>query len=180
MKKKYVISLVLLAFAFISVSPAFAQDTVRDKRDRDAAATSTRKDKRIEIQQDVAKRKVEKTTEVINRTISRLEKIIQRAGSRIAKLKEAGGNTQEAEKFISEAKNHLALASDEVKKFKDIDLSSEKAQENFEKVRLAVRSAKEHIRMAHESLVKAVRSLGQIQSSIRSDRSGKATSTPDR
>mgnify|MGYP001581121806 CR=1 FL=1 len=124
-------------------------------------ASST--ERRIEFQQNIAKRQVEHVTKVMLATIERLEKIITRIESRIEKIKENGGETAEAEGFVVLAKGNLLDAEAAVGAFANIELSSDKAKDNFEKVRTAAREAREHIRLARENLMKAIRSLGSLK-----------------
>lgn len=120
-------------------------------------ASST--ERRIEIGQDLAKRKSENVARVLKQVITHLEKIISRIESRIAKIKAEGGVTAESEAFIAAAKVNLEDAKTTIDGFVNLDLTSDKAKDNFEKVRLAAAEAKEHIRAAHQNLMKAVRLL---------------------
>lgn len=119
--------------------------------------------KRVEFQQDIAKRKVEHTSEVILATIERLEEIIIRLESRIAKVQAQGGITSESERFISLARVNLSDARAAVDAFAGIDLSSEKAAENFERIRGIAAETREHIRAAHQNLMMSVRSLSSVE-----------------
>ncbi|MEK7176968.1 MAG: hypothetical protein AAB719_01600 [Patescibacteria group bacterium] len=136
-------------------------------QERKASSTA----RRVEFQQNLAKRQVEHVTKVMLATIERLEKIIVRIESRIAKIEAEGGNTEEAEGFVADAKVNLTDAEASVNAFASIELTSDKAKENFEKVRNAAAEAREHIRMARENLMKAIRSLGSVKASVRSDNS---------
>src|SRR3989344_1841223 len=100
------------------------------------------KAKQVEFQQEVAKRKVENTARVISATIDRLEKIIARVESRIAKVKSNGGDTAESERYVALAKDDLAKAEGVVATFASLDLTSEKAKENFERIRTAAGEAR--------------------------------------
>ena len=120
-------------------------------------ATST--ERRVEMQRGLAKRKAEHTARVLTATVGRLEKIIIRLESRMATIKTAGGSTLETEAFVAEAKNHLSLAKSSIALFASLDLTGEKARENFEKVRALASEIKGHIREAHRSLKMAVRAL---------------------
>lgn len=120
-------------------------------------ASST--ERRVEMQQGLAKRKAENVARVIKATIERLEKIILRIESRIAKVEAQGGDTSESKAFVAAAKVNLADAKLAVDAFASLDLTSDKASENFEKVRVAAAEAKEYIRSAHQNLMMAVRSL---------------------
>jgi len=115
--------------------------------------------KRVEFQQAVAERKIEKVTKVILVTIERLEQIIVRIESRVAKVQARGGDTAESERFVLAAKGNLADARLVVGTFAGIDLSGDDARENFERIRIAVATVREHIRAAHQNLMMAVRSL---------------------
>ena len=125
--------------------------------------------RRVEFQQEIAKRKVEHTARVILATIERLEKIIVRIESRIAKVKTRGGDTSESEGFVAAAKVNLIDAKAAVNAFATIDLSSEKAAENFERIRASAAEAREHVRAARENLMMAVRSLGSVEMNLEAD-----------
>lgn len=126
-----------------------------ENENRQASST----EKRIVKQQNVAKRQAEQAGKVISATIERLDKIIARLESRIAKIKASGIDTTVAEGFVAEAKTHLSEARKSVEAFASIDLSADKAKDNFAKVRARAAEAKTHIKAAHESLTKAIRSL---------------------
>ncbi|OHA95457.1 MAG: hypothetical protein A3C62_00415 [Candidatus Zambryskibacteria bacterium RIFCSPHIGHO2_02_FULL_39_16] len=119
--------------------------------------------KRIEFQQDVAERKVEHVTKIMLATIERLERIIVRIESRIAKVEARGGSVSESKSFVAAAKVNLSDAKIVIETFSSIDLSSEKAQDNFEKIRVATSEAREHIRATHNNLMLAVRTLSSVE-----------------
>ncbi|MEX2013712.1 MAG: hypothetical protein WD897_02245 [Parcubacteria group bacterium] len=122
--------------------------------------------KRVDFQQSAAKRQVENAARVILATIERLENIIVRIESRIAKVKARGGLTAESERFVAVAKVNLSDARVVVGTFAGVDLSSERARENFERIRTAAAEAREHIRAAHQNLMMAVRSLGSVEANV--------------
>ena len=136
-------------------------------QDRKASSTA----RRIEFQKNIAKRQVEHVTKVMLATIERLEKIILRIESRIEKVKGEGNDTSEAEGFVADAKQNLVDAEASVNAFVGIELSSDKAQENFEEIRNAAAEAREHIRMARENLMNAIRSLGSLKAKVEADSS---------
>ena len=125
--------------------------------------------KRVEFQQVVAKRQVENTARVILATIERLENIIVRLESRIAKVKARGGVTSESEGFVAAARANLSDAGLAVDAFVSIDLSSERALENFQRIRAAAAETREHIRAAHRNLMLAARSLGSVEMNLEAD-----------
>ena len=172
MKTKYLISLLLLAFV-LGTSSAFATTTPRGTGEQKRAEVETKRaetrEKRIEFQKDVAKRKVENTARVISLTIERLEKIIVRVESRIDKVKTSGGATAESKSYVALAKDDLVKAEAVVATFASLDLTSEKAQENFEKIRTAAGEAREYIRSAHENLMLAVRNLSSKEVNLESN-----------
>lgn len=120
-------------------------------------ASST--ERRIERQQDIAKRQAEHVIKTLTATIERLEKILARIESRIEKIKAEGKDVSLAEGFVVEVKAYLADAQVSLEALAFIDLSADKAKENFERVRAAVAEVKIHLRAAHESLMKAIRAL---------------------
>jgi len=181
MTKKYLLSVVFSVFAvFALVLPVFAEEgagvrvnaevrrassTERQEKRRveiknnieERKASST--ERRVDIQINLAKRKVEFVKRVILATIERLEKIMARIESRMAKIEERGGDTTEAKGFVTLAKGNLADARVAVDAFASLDLSGDSARENFELVRVAAAEAKEHIRAAHRNMMMAVRAL---------------------
>lgn len=140
-------------------------DVRQNIEERKATATA----KRIEVQQTIAKRQVEHVKKVMLATIERLEKIILRIESRIEKVEENGGNVSESEAFVAAAKVNLSEAKAAVNAFLSLDLSGDKAQDNFKKIREAAAEAREHIRAARENLVRAIRSLVSGRSGDDSD-----------
>ena len=138
------------------------------------------KAKRVEFQQDIAQRKVENASRVISATIDKLENLVTRVESRISKLEANGGDTTASKSHIALAKGSILKARAAVEAFASIELTSDKARDNYEKIRVAAAEVREHIRTAHRELMQAVRLLGQVQSSLRtapSTSSGQATST---
>ena len=125
--------------------------------------------KRVEFQQAVAKRQVENTARVILATIERLENIIVRLESRMAKIKAQGGVTSESETFVAAARANLSDARLAVDAFVSIDLSSERALENFQRIRATAAETREHIRAAHRNLMMAARSLGSVEINLEAD-----------
>ena len=109
--------------------------------------------KRVEFQQAVAKRQVENTARVILATIERLENIIVRLESRMAKIKAQGGVTSESETFVAAARANLSDARLAVDAFVSIDLSSERALENFQRIRATAAETREHIPAPHPNLI---------------------------
>jgi hypothetical protein len=132
-------------------------------------ASST--EKRIENQQGLAKRKAEHTGKVLLATIERLEKILARIESRIAKVEASGGTATESKEAVAEAKASLSKAKVSLEAFSSIDLSGDKASENFARVRAVAAEVKSHIKEAHLSMMLAVRTLKPGRNS------GNATST---
>lgn len=145
--------------ANIDLRRASSADRREERREnideRRASATA----KRIEVQQNIAKRQVEHVSKVMLATIERLEKIIARIESRIAKLEAEGRAAGESKEFVAEAKANLSDAKLKVATFSSIDLTSVKAQENFQRIRAAAAEARELIKEARENLMKAIRSL---------------------
>lgn len=188
MKKQYISASLLLTLTM--ALPVFAEERGLDSRGRasttpagvragevrnnieERKASST--ERRVEMQRGLAKKKAEHVARVLTATVERLEKIITRLESRIAKVKALGGVTAETESFVAEAKSHLSLAKLSIAALSSVDLSLDKARDNFERVRVAAAEAKGHIREAHTSLKKAIRSLkpGQKTATSTSDSAG--------
>lgn len=139
------------------------KDRIEDRKASTTAKMAERKAsttaKRIEVQQNIAMRQMERAAKVFTATIGHLEDILSRVESRIAKVKAAGGDASASESFALEVKTHLAAAKAEIAAFSSIQITADKATDNFEAVRAAGAKVKEHIKAAHESLMNAVRSL---------------------
>ena len=160
MKHRIIASILTLSIVALA-SPVFALEgsanMERKASSTERKASST--ERRVEMQRNLAKRKAEHTAKVLSATVLRLEKIATRLDSRIAKVDASGGTTTDAKIFVAEARVHLALASSTIATFSSLDLSGDKAQENFEKVRVLAKEVKDHLREAHTSLMKATRAI---------------------
>lgn len=172
MEYKKVITSVLMLAVVAFASPVFAEEgrvgmygkaSTTDRREKMKTNIEERKvsstERRIEFQQGIAKRKAEHTARVLTATVERLEKIIIRLESRITKVETAGGTITQARIFVTEAREHLSLARSSITLFASLDLSGDKVQENFERIRTLASEAKDHIRETHRSLMNAVRTL---------------------
>ena len=195
MKKQYLFAFLSLTLAIAAGSSVFASD-LRPGREQirldlearwaeaDARREALRAEieakrasstaKRIEFQQDIARRKLAHVTRVMLATIERLEKILARIESRIDKVQARGGETTESKKFAADAKVNLSAVRAKVGTFASIDLSSDKAAENFERIRVAAAEAREIIRTIHENLMMAVRSLRSVEVEAEADSPGDA------
>lgn len=118
---------------------------------------------RIEFQQEVVERKVERTVRVMLATIERLERIGDRIESRIGKIKDRGGETAESEGYLASARVNLSEARETVELFSSLDLTSDEAPQNFERIRELAVEVREHLRSAHRNLMLAVRSLRALE-----------------
>ena len=149
--------------AGLEAKRASSTDRRENRRENIAEKKASSTERRVEFQQNIAKRHVEYVVKVMLATIERLEKLITRIESRIAKVQAEGGTTTEAEGFVADAKINLSDAKLSVTAFADLDLSSDKARDNFEKIRALAMEAREHIRDTRENLIKAMRSLKPIK-----------------
>jgi hypothetical protein len=116
-------------------------------------------ERRMEVQANAAKRLAANTARVLFATIERLERIIARLESRIEKFEARGGVTAGAKVYVAEAQAHIDLAKEDLRAFASVELTGERAQENFSRVRARAAEVKMHIRNAHTSLKNAVVSL---------------------
>ena len=132
-------------------------------------ASST--ERRVEMQQGLAKRKAEHVGKVLMATVERLEKILARIETRIAKIEANGGSVTDSKEAVADAKLHLAQAKVSLEAFSSIDLTGDKANENFGRIRAAAAEVKAHLKEAHLSMMLAVRSLKSGEGN------GRATST---
>ena len=164
-----------------STTPAQIRTEVKARIDARLASSTARRasstERRIELQQNIAKRSADHTGKKLLATIERLERIASRVESRIEKVETLGGNATTSTGFLAEARAHLSEARIALEAFSSVDLSATKLSENFERVRAAAAEVKEHLRLAHRSLVDAIRSLKPGRS-LNSATSTRATTTP--
>lgn len=146
-----------------STSPAQIRAEVKARIDARLASSTARRAsstaRRIELQQNIAKRQADHAGKKLLATIERLEGIADRVESRIGKVEALGGNASTSVAALADARTHLSEARIALEAFSSVDLTSEKLSENFERVRAAAAEVKEHLRLAHRSLVKAILSL---------------------
>ena len=116
--------------------------------------------------ENAVERQVRNTLRIGIATVDRLEMIAVRIESRIAKIKAAGGVTTEPESLVASAKSDLSLARSNMEDWPSVDLLGERAQDNFQRIRVAAAETKEYLRTVHEKLIAAVRLLGSIQASL--------------
>jgi hypothetical protein len=146
-----------------STSPAQIRAEVKARIDARLASSTLRRAsstaRRIELQQNIAHRQAEQAGKKLMATIERLEGIASRVESRIEKVEAVGGNASTSIGFLAETRTHLSEARIALEAFSSVDLSSNNLSENFERIRAAGAEIKEHLRLAHQSLVNATRSL---------------------
>lgn len=155
----------------VGVDARTASSTERRAEMESRKASSTQR--RVEMQQSLARKQAVRAARVFSATIGHLENILERVESRIAKVKVGGSTTPESEAHVADVKVHLSEAKSALTAFTSIQITSDKASENFEAVREAGKEVKEHLKEAHQSLMKAIRSL----KSGRTDKDKKATTT---
>lgn len=158
-----------------TATPASVRTQTEVKAEAQTRAAST-SEARAEMQLSIVKRVVSNVTRVLTATVDRLEQIIVRIESRIAKFKAAGATTTESEGFVAEAKVHLDKAEASIRALASVELEGDSVRENFLKVRALAAEAKMHIREAHTSLMKTVRSL-KASSGARVEGEANATTT---
>lgn len=134
--------------------------------------------RRIELQQAIAKRAAEHTGKKLLATIERLEKLADRIDSRIEKIEAAGGTASTSERFLADARGHLSKARVALEAYSSVDLSGTRLADNFERVRAAAAEVKEHLRLAHRSLVDAIRSLKPGRTTNNATSTRATTTTP--
>jgi ABC-type transporter Mla subunit MlaD len=146
-----------------STSPAQMRAEVKARIDARLASSTERRAsstaRRIELQQNIANRQAEHAGKKLMATIERLEGIATRVESRIEKAEALGVNASSSITALAEARSHLSEARIALEAFSSVELTSEKLSENFERIRAAGAEVKEHLRLAHQSLVEAIRSL---------------------
>src|SRR3989344_1622060 len=167
--KKNILKILIVALVFGWSAVTFAQGNVgtnNDKRVANEVKTQnagTLMEIKNRIQERLAgvtAQKKEKLFEQVAtkylRTIERQENIMARINSRIEKIKALGGNTTEAEGFVTEAKNHLERARNAygilVGKTTGADEVEKVTREMLTEMRTAGKTVQDHLREAHKLL----------------------------
>lgn len=135
-----------------------------------ASSTKERRDQRQESLRKVAEQRVRKMIERIQATIDREISIANKILSRADKVKTNGGNTTDAEKYVSDAKTNftqaqtmldsLKNASSTVVTIIDPGTTATSTNEGLGKIRGVVQDIEAVIKEGHKNLEKAVKALG--------------------
>ncbi len=149
------------------------KDKIEDLR---AKASSTREkiedrvDNRRDTLREIAKNRFEKMVKRFEMTIQREKNIMNRIMSRVEKVKSEGGQTSEAEKYLSEAKLNFDEATTALNLLKNatsspdvlVDAStatSTKVRTALEKLKNMAKEVEKNIREGHQALTQAVKAL---------------------
>lgn len=193
MKAQYLVGALVLGTLVLSPVIALAQNAPvpprapRDASDmpqvrRDGAiqgSTTTRAERREEMQEKMAERRSEILKRIAERmikhlelAIERMEKIAERVDSRIAKLKERGVNTAASEALLTTAREKITAAKTAVANAKaemanalavaDVDADGDGKMDKVDpgkKVRDFLATARNAVKDAHRALVEAIKSL---------------------
>jgi hypothetical protein len=135
---------------------------------------------------NIAGQRVKNIYRLFEATINRFEKLIDRIESRIAKIKNAGGTTTDAEVSLLVAKDNLAKAEadlvllgnlglDKGSSTKATTTASTTASIDFEQAKIYATQIRNSLRTVKESLMDTVRSLIEVQKTVKVN--GNATST---
>jgi hypothetical protein len=135
---------------------------------------------------NIAGQRVKNIYRLFEATINRFEKLITRIESRLTKIKDAGGVTTEAEVSLLAAKDSLAKAEANLVLLGNLGLgkgSTTKATStasttdsiNLDQAKSLATQLRDNLRDVKESLMKTVRSLVEVQKTVKV--SGNATST---
>lgn len=147
-----------------------------DARKGSSTASSTAR--KVELQENIVKRMKEKAEKVMQAAIERLERLATRLESRIAKVKAEGAVVTDSERFLAEARTHISAAKAELVVFSSVTLSADRLSDNVEALRTEAGKVKEHLKLAHSSLVKAIRALKPGRSIDAKATSTATTTTP--
>lgn len=174
MKKTLLLKGLITVLAMSGSSVALAETGVRDAR---ANLGSTTREARGDLKENlraallrVAQNRFEKIIKRFESTIQREENIMNRIISRMEKVKSNGGKTENAEKYIMEAKTHFDEAKVALTVLKNASSSpdilvdanmatSTKIKTALEKIKKMAKDVEKHIREGHKSLTQAVKAL---------------------
>ncbi len=138
-----------------------------DIANRQADIEARSEERRAVLQERAQERLLNLAANMSNRmeaAIRRLTNVSNRMESRISKLEDAGVNTTEARGHLTEARNHLTSASSALTNI-DTDvvqfITSNDPRSAWVRVKSIYDTARTDIRSAHESLRRALASLGQ-------------------
>lgn len=129
-----------------------------------------RRDERRENLLRIAKNIFEKLIDRFEATIDREIMISSKIKSRIEKVKSLGGNTVDAEKYVDEANIHINEAKTALLNLKNASTSADTlvnantststiVKTELKKIKEMTQNVEKHIREAHQSLTKAVKTL---------------------
>ncbi len=114
----------------------------------------------------------------IQATIQRQEKIIERIESRMDKIKEDGGNTTEAERYVSDAKSNIQKARNSLTSLRNTtalgmqNISTTTGAiklETMTKMRSEVGMIQDYLKTSHRSLVNAISSLKGLSTTTKTN-----------
>lgn len=155
------------------------QEKKGEIKDRIASTSSARREK----MKEELKKKFDRMIKRIEATIQRQETIMGKINARISKIKTGGGNTTEAEKFVSDAKTKIDTAKTDLQTLKttaasgaqDLSTTTDSVKkETLDKMRDVNKNIEKNLKEAHNLLEKALGSLkGMSQLN-----NGRATTTP--
>lgn len=152
---------------------------IKEVRAEKAASTTARierRDERREMLLKIAGIKLQNMIDRFEATIAREATITSKIISRIEKVKSAGGNTSEAEKFVSEAQKHFDEAKTSLVTLKNATSSaatlltdpsvatSTIVKTGLKKIKDMAQTVEMHIKEGHMNLNKAVKSLRGMSS----------------
>ncbi len=127
-------------------------------QERKASSTEKRAsstEKRLEMKGEILKRQAGRTEKMLGQMIEHMDRLASRIASRIEKVKAEGKDVSESEGFLAEGRVHLTEARTSLSTFSSLVLS----KDNIGDIRVGASGVKNHLRLAHQSLVKAINSL---------------------
>jgi hypothetical protein len=196
--KKITLNSLMIAVLIGSVSPVFAVETssvqpiraaiqekkekAQDIKQKIASTTEAKKELRGELASTSKEIREDRKELIKNRinfrygkmfarfqaTIDRETAIMSKINSRIAKIKAEGGNTTDAEKYISDAKISLGKAQSALETLKttamsDTNIASSTtvtlAKETLDSMKASGQEIEKNLRTAHQLMQKSVGSL---------------------
>ena len=145
------------------------KDEMKELRERLGSSTKEKMMQKSDVLRRVMVNQVMKMLGRMQATIDRLTKISEKISTRIVKIKSAGGQTAEAEGFVSEAKTSLSQAQSLLNSLKEASTTiayvidqnglASSTKRDKDKVKGVVSEIEKNLRSAHNSLVNAVKSL---------------------
>ncbi|MEK7607751.1 MAG: hypothetical protein AAB484_02430 [Patescibacteria group bacterium] len=158
------------------------QDIKSEIESRKQELETKRTDKKIEMRVEAKAKATEhiadsikKSTDRLTQQLDRFREIQAKIETRLTKLESQGANTTEARALLAGAITKLTTAETSIGAIANVTVSTEDPRSSLDTVKVAVRSAQDALKDAHNSLSNVLPAMKGLQASVKRS----ATSTKD-